>query len=235
MLEFAEAQHADRKTLFVEVILPLAIAKNYTYRVPFEMNDAVATGKRVVVQFGKSKLYTAIVLSIGDQAPEKYEAKYILEVLDDRPLVTPKQLQLWQWIAEYYMCHIGEVMQAALPSVLKLASETKIVLNKGFEYDKTQLHDKEFLIAEALDLQPELTISDIAKLLGQKTVMPILKGMFEKNIILISEEVSDRYKPRRRTFITLNPLYRDPDNMRELMNILERAPKQADALLGYIK
>ncbi|MEO6499966.1 MAG: primosomal protein N', partial [Mucilaginibacter sp.] len=212
-----------------------AIAKNYTYRVPFEMNDAVATGKRVVVQFGKSKLYTAIVLSIGQQAPEKYEAKYILEVLDDKPLVTPKQLQLWQWISEYYMCHIGEVMQAALPSVLKLASETKIILNKGFDYDRGQLHDKEFLIAEALDLQPELTISDIAKLLGQKTVMPILKGMFEKNIITISEEVSDRYKPRKRTFITLNPLYRDADNMRELMNILERAPKQADALLGYIK
>ncbi|RYZ99005.1 MAG: primosomal protein N' [Sphingobacteriaceae bacterium] len=235
MLEFAEVQYADRKTLFIEVILPLAIAKNYTYRVPFEMNDAVAIGKRVVVQFGKSKLYTAIVNAIGEQAPEKYEAKYILEVLDDRPLITPNQLQLWAWIAEYYMCHIGEVMNAALPSVLKLASETKITLNKGFDYDKSQLHDKEFLIAEALDLQPELTISDIAKLLGQKTVMPILKGMFEKNIIHISEEVSDRYKPRKRTFITLNPLYHDQDNLRELMNILERAPKQADALLAYIK
>jgi primosomal protein N' (replication factor Y) len=234
MLEFAEVQHHDRKTLFAEVILPLAIARNYTYRVPFEMNDAVAPGKRVVVQFGKSKLYTAIVSTISTLAPEKYEAKYILEVLDDKPLITPNQLQLWAWMAEYYMCNIGEVMNAALPSVLKLASETKITLNKGYEYDKSLLHDKEYLIAEALDIQPELTISDIAKLLGQKTVMPILKGMFEKNIITISEEVSDRYKPRKRTFITLNPVYRDSESLRELMVILERAPKQADGLLAYI-
>lgn len=236
MLEFAPAQHTERETLFVEVILPLAIAKNYTYRVPYEMNDMVAPGKRVVVQFGKSKLYTAIVISISTLAPEKYEAKYLIEVLDDRPVVTHEQLNFWHWLAEYYMCNVGEVMNAALPSALKLASETKIELNKGFEFDKSTLHDKEYLIVEALDIQPELTISDIAKLLGQKTVMPILKGLFEKNIIHISEEVSERYKPRTRTFITLNPVYNNQDNLRELFVILEkRAPKQADAVLAYIK
>ncbi|HTD39151.1 MAG TPA: primosomal protein N' [Mucilaginibacter sp.] len=236
MLEFAEVKHTDRETLFVEVILPLAIAKNYTYRVPFQMNSAVVVGKRVVVQFGKSKLYTAIIASIGNQAPEKYEAKYLMEVLDDHPVVSERQLQFWQWLAEYYMCNVGEVMNAALPSALKLASETKVVLNKDFEVDKSALHDKEFMIVEALELQPELTVGDIAKLLGQKTVMPILKLMFEKNIINISEEVSERYKPRKKTFIKLNPVYNDPDNLRELFPILEkRAPKQADAVLAYIK
>lgn len=236
MLEFAEVQHADRETLFVEVILPLAIAKNYTYRVPFQLNDTIAVGKRVVVQFGKSKLYTAIVASIGKNAPEKYEAKYLLDILDDRPVVTEKQLQFWQWIADYYLCNTGEVMNAALPSALKLASETKIQLNKSFEFDRSALHDKEFLIADALELQDELTVGDIVKLLGQKTVMPILKSMFEKNIINISEEVSERYRPRKKTFITLNPFYHNQDNLRELFPILEkRAPKQADALLAYIK
>ncbi len=236
MLAFAETHHTDRETLFVEVILPLAIAKNYTYRVPFGMNDAVAVGKRAVVQFGKSKLYTAIIASIGNAAPEKYEAKYIIELLDDYPVVTARQLQFWQWLADYYMCNIGEVMNAALPSALKLASETKIALNKGFEYDRSALHDKEFMIVEALDIQPELTVSDITKLLGQKTVMPILKLMFEKNIINISEEVSQRYKPRTRTFITLNPIYHNQDNLKELFGILEkRAPKQADAVLAFIK
>ena len=236
MLEFAEAEHTDRKTLFVEVILPLAIAKNYTYRVPFEMNDAVAIGKRAVVQFGKSKLYTAIIAGIGTQPPEKYEAKYLVEILDDKPVVTTEQLHFWQWLAEYYMCNLGEVMNAALPSALKLASETKIMLNKDIEVDRSTLHDKEFLILEALDLQPELTVSDIVKLLGQKQVMPILKLLFEKNIIHISEEVSERYKPRKRMFITLNPIYNDPENRRELFTILEKkAPKQADAVLAYIK
>jgi primosomal protein N' (replication factor Y) len=236
MLEFAEGPYTERKTLFVEVILPLAIAKNYTYRVPFELNNIVAVGKRVVVQFGKSKLYTAIVSAITENPPEKYEAKYLLEILDDRPVVTQKQLQFWKWLGEYYMCNDGEVMNAALPSALKLASETKIELNKEFEYDKATLHDKEFLIVEALEIQPELTISDIAKLLSQKTVMPILKGLFEKNIINISEEVSDKYKPRKRTFLTLNPAYQGQDSLKELFGILEkRAPKQADAVLAYIK
>ncbi|MDB4925218.1 primosomal protein N' [Mucilaginibacter sp.] len=236
MLEFAEAPYINRKTFFVEVILPLAISKNYTYRVPFELNDAVAPGKRVVVQFGKSKLYTAVIAAITEQAPEKYEAKYLLDILDERPVVTTRQLQFWKWLAEYYMCNEGEVMNAALPSALKLASETKIVLNKGFEYDKAALNDKEFLIVEALDIQPELTVSDIAKLLGQKTVMPILNLLFEKNIINISEEVSDKYKPRKRTFLTLNPVYQGQDSLKELFGILEkRAPKQADAVLAYIK
>jgi primosomal protein N' (replication factor Y) len=151
-------------------------------------------------------------------------------------VVTDRQLQFWKWLAEYYMCNDGEVMNAALPSALKLASETKIVINKDFEYDRTTLSDKEFLILEALDIQPELTVSDIAKLLGQKTVMPILKLLFEKNIIHISEEVSERYKPRKRTFLTLNPVYQGQENLKELFTILEkRAPKQADAVLAYIK
>jgi primosomal protein N' (replication factor Y) len=236
MLQFAEAAHTYRETLFVEVILPLAISKNYTYRVPYEMNNAVAIGKRAVVQFGKSKLYTAIIAGIGTQAPQKYEAKYLVEILDDKPVVTEQQLHFWNWLADYYMCNPGEVMSAALPSALKLASETRIMLNKEFDIDRTTLHDKEFLIVEALDLQPELTVSDIIKLLGQKQVMPILKLLFEKNIIHISEEVSERYKPRKRTFITLNPLYQHQENLRELFTILEKkAPKQADAVLACIK
>jgi primosomal protein N' (replication factor Y) len=236
MLEFAEATFHSRKTFFVEVILPLAIAKNYTYRVPFEMNNAVQIGKRVVVQFGKSRMYTAIIDKITETPPEKYEAKYILEILDDRPVVTETQLSFWKWMAEYYMCNDGEVMNAALPSALKLASETKITLNREFLVNKAELNDREFMIVEALDLQPELTVSDIAKLLGQKTVMPILKLLFEKNVINISEEVSERYKPRMRTFLTLNPVYQNQDQLRELFGILEkRAPKQADAVLAYIK
>ena len=236
MLEFADVQRTDRETLFVEVILPLAIAKNYTYRVPFDMNDKIAIGKRAVVQFGKSKLYTAIIASVGKLAPEKYEAKYVIEILDDQPIITNGQLQFWQWLSEYYMCTIGEVMNAALPSALKLASETRVMLNKSFEYNRKTLHDKEFLIVEALDIQPELTVSDIVKLLGQKTVMPILKLLFEKNIINISEDINERYKPRTRAFITLNPIYHDQENLKELFSILEkRAPKQADSVLAYIK
>jgi primosomal protein N' (replication factor Y) len=236
MLEFAENRHSDRLTLFAEVILPLSIAKNYTYRVPYELNNAVAVGKRVVVQFGKSKLYTAIIRSLSTEAPERYEAKYLMEVLDEKPVVTVQQLEFWKWLADYYLCNVGEVMSAALPSALKLASETRIMLNPDEAIDRSLLHDKEFLIVDALDLQPVLTVSDIVKLLGQKTIMPVLKSMFDKNIIYISEEVTERYKPRKRTYIKLNPIYEDNDQLRALFVQLERrAPKQADAVLAYIK
>ncbi|WP_295772508.1 primosomal protein N' [uncultured Mucilaginibacter sp.] len=236
MLEFAENQSAERVTLFVNVILPLAISRLYTYRVPFELNDVVAVGKRVVVQFGKSKLYTAVIDEITTIAPQKYEAKYLMEVLDDRPVVTSQQLDFWKWLADYYLCNTGEVMAAALPSALKLASETRIMLNPDGNIDRSLLHDKEYLIVDALDIQPVLSVSDIVKLLGQKIVMPVLKLMFDKNIIHISEEVSERYKPRKRSYVKLNQLYNEADMRRELFAELERrAPKQADALLAYLK
>lgn len=235
MLEFNEMEGIERKTLFIEVVLPLAISKTYTYRVPLEMSSGIRIGKRVVVQFGRSKIYTAIIYQVSETPPALYEAKYIIDVLDEEPIVNEFQLRLWKWMSEYYLCHLGEVMQAALPSALKLASETRIILNHSEEIDKALLSDKEFLIVDALDLHAELKVSDISKLLGQKTVFPILRGLFEKNIIIISEEISEKFKPRKKSFITLNPLYKEAESRRALFEILERAPKQLEILLAYFK
>ena len=234
MLELNEGA-GDRKTFFVEVILPLSISKTYTYRVPQALNSSLEVGKRVIVQFGKSRIYTAIIFTITEEPPLLYEAKYIIEVLDEQPIVNRKQLQLWSWISEYYMCFIGEVMQAALPAALKLASETKILLLRDAPYDKATLSDKEFLIVDALEIQPELKVSDIANLLGQKTVFPLLKGLLEKGVIHISEEISERFKPRLKAYLSLNPIYEEPENRKALFQVLERAPKQLDALLAYLK
>ena len=234
MLEFNEGA-GERQTFFVDVILPLSISKTYTYRVPQTLNDNLEIGKRVIVQFGKSRIYTAIILNITEEPPLLYEAKYIIEVLDDVPIVNRRQLQVWQWIADYYMCYIGEVMQAALPAALKLASETKIILLKEVVYDKAALTDKEFLIIDALEIQPELKVGDIVNLLGQKTVFPLLKSLFEKGIIHISEEISDKFKPRRKAYILLNAPYNEPESRKALFQVLEKAPKQLDALLAYFK
>lgn len=235
MLEFNESEGIVRKTIFIEVILPLAIAKTYTYRVPFEMTDEIAAGKRVVVQFGKSKIYTAIVCRISETPPALYEAKYIIDILDQEPIINEFNLKLWNWMSEYYLCHIGEVMQAALPAALKLASETRIVLNHTESIDKTLLTDKEFLIVDALDLHTELRLSDVSKLLSQKTVFPILRGLFEKNVIIISEEIAEKYKPRVKSFIKLHPQFTGAENRRALFEVLERAPKQLELLLAYFK
>jgi primosomal protein N' (replication factor Y) len=234
MLELNDEKF-QRRTLFVEVILPLAISKTYTYRIPSALDSTVGIGKRVVVQFGKSRIYTAIIYKISEEPPVLYEAKYVLDILDEEPVINPFQLQLWEWISDYYLCSLGDVMQAALPAALKLASETKITLLPNYEFDKHELTDKEFLIIDALEIQPELRVSDVTKLLGQKAVFPQLKSLFEKGIIHISEEIIERYKPRRKAFISLNSHYNDPENKKALFQVLERAPKQLDAFLTYLK
>ena len=178
----------QRRTFFIDVILPLALPNSYTYRVPQELNDVVQIGKRVIVPFGKGKLYTAIIKSIHETAPKKYEAKYIDTVLDNYPIVNEKQLHLWDWIASYYMCNTGDVMNAALPSGLKLASETKIILSPAFDKEAmATLTDKEYLIAEALEIRNALTLLEIGEILNIKTIHPIIKTLLEKNVILIQE------------------------------------------------
>lgn len=225
----------DRATVFVDVILPLALANTYTYRIPVEWNDKIQVGVRVMVQFGKNKIYSAIVKQITKEAPKHYEAKYILDIIDEKPIVDGAQLQLWDWISDYYMCSLGEVMQAALPSALKLASETKIASAISEDFDRSTLTDKEYLIIEALEVAGELKVNDIVKLLSQKSVFPILKAMFDKGIILISEEITERYKPKTKVFFSFAPEFRDEDGKRNLLDALNRAPKQQDAVLGFMQ
>lgn len=231
MFEIRSGLPSTKLTYFVEVILPLAITGTYTYRVPFEMASEIAIGKRVVVQFGKSKIYSAIIYEIHQNAPERYEAKYIFEVLDDHPIVNATQLKLWEWISEYYLCNLGEVMQAALPAALKLASETKIIAADLETINRDELSDQEYLILDALDISSEIKVSDIVKLLGQKSVFPILKRLFDKGVIRISEQLNERYKAKKSTFVKLNPVFNNEDSKKELFDSLHRAPKQLDALL----
>lgn len=226
---------ADRKTLFIEVVLPLSIAKTYTYRVPFELNDRIRIGSRVIVQFGRNKVYSAIIKSISVEPPAHYEAKYIIDVIDDHAIVDEGQLLLWQWIADYYMCYLGEVMQAALPAALKLASETKIIAADNNDLDRSHLSDKAFLVLEALDMTGELRVSDVSKILGQKSVFPLLKSLFEEGFILISEEIKERYKPKTKSFLKLASIYNDSEGKRLLLDSLNRAPKQQDAILGFLQ
>ena len=233
-MNFAETDFLERDTLFVEVILPLSLAINYTYRVPFELNDVVAVGKRVVVQFGKHKIYTALVKNIGKNPPEHYQAKYIIDVVDDDPVVTEKQFEFWNWITSYYLCNEGDVMSAALPTGLKLASETVLMLKDELP-DSLDLSDKEQIIFEVLNKQHRISIDEVAGLLGQKTVYPVINSLIAKEVIIAAEEVIDKYKPLLKSFVRLNDFYHEEPNLRKLFEQLEKAPKQLDALLAYLK
>ena len=182
---------------FVHVILPLPLAKLYSYRVPTEMIKDVEPGKRVVVQFGKKKIYSAIIHDVHAQPPLNYEAKYILSVLDDDVLVSPTLLKFWDWMAQYYMCSLGDVMLAALPAPFKLESKTRVTLNHACEIETLELSEKEFLIVEALTMQNELSLDEIAEIVQIKNIVPLLKSLYLKDVIVISEEMKQLYKPKK--------------------------------------
>jgi primosomal protein N' (replication factor Y) len=230
----------ERKTYFVDVILPVKVPNLYTYRVPFELNFEIKVGQRVVVQFGGRgvKQYTALVRNVHENPPKAYVAKYIESVLDDLPIVNVKQFKLWEWIAGYYMCTIGEVMSAALPGSLQLASETRIVLDPEFARDYDVLTDKEYLIVEALELQEVLTLKEIASILQQKTVYPLIKSLIEKRAILVEEELNERYKPKMAAYVQLAEKYEDEEELRLLFDHLEadkRSHRQLEVLMSYIQ
>ena len=224
----------QRKTYFVDVILPLPLPNLYTYRVPQEFNDTVERGKRVVVQFGRTRIYTAIIERIHESPPKKYVAKYILTILDSRPVINSLQFDHWKWLSSYYMCTIGEVMNAALPAGLKLESETRIELSSEYSGDNMIINDKEFLIVEALELHGTLTVKEVIRILGQKTVFHYVRSLVEKGIVEIREELIQKYKPKIVTYVKLAKDADDEDALKDIFNKLEKAPKQQELLMSYI-
>ncbi len=219
---------------FVNVILPIPLQKMFTYSVTEKEATFLQKGMRVAVSFGKSKLYTALVFDVHQQAPTLYEAKEIHQILDEKPIATEKQLQLWQWIAKYYMCSIGEVMRAALPSAFLLESETIVYKNEAFQNEHI-LSDNEFLIFEALQHQPSLTVHQVSDILGKKKVLPLLSELIKKNVAYIKEEIYEVYKPKLVKYVRLHPQYENANSLEKLLNDLSRAEKQRTALLTFFQ
>ena len=223
-----------RITLFAEVLLPLPVPGTFTYRVPYVMNDAIHVGQRVVVPFGKTKIMSGLVVSLTETVPQ-VEVKYLTDIIDDEPLVNPTQLKFWDWVKSYYLCCPGEVMQAAMPSALKLSSESKVMLSDDFVLDSMALNDYEYLIVEALQTQPKIAISEVSKIIGFKKVMPLIHTMMEKGILVMEEELNEKYKAKYERFVRLANLYRNEALLQETMDSLtKRAYKQLEVLLAYL-
>ena len=181
--------------LYVDVILPLPLTGSFTYRLPASCEADVQTGSRVVVQFGAKRYYTAIVLRKHNDTPQgDYEVKEVSEVLDAAPIVLPTQLKLWQWIADYYMCPIGEVYKAALPSWLKMESETVVELNAAF-IAGTPLKEREQALLDALALNPKQRVQQLIKNCGLKGGMQGIKSLFDMGAVTVDEALRQSFKP----------------------------------------
>ncbi len=225
----------DPSAVFVDVILPLPVVQTYTYQVPEEISPKVKKGVRVVVPFGNKKLYGAIVYKVHDQEPKNYIAKSIISLLDSKSIVNSRQFKLWEWISSYYMASIGEVMNAALPAGLKLSSESSLLLNPSFNGDYSKLNDKEYLIAESLLTQKELSANQIQSILELKTVYPIMQSLLEKKVALIKETLKERYKPKLKSYITINKEFQSKKNIDKAFDLLSRAPSQLNLLMTFIE
>ncbi len=189
---------------------------------------------RIAVEFGKSKIYTGLVYKLHTTPPTAYDAKEIFQILDETAIITDVQLKHWEWISNYYMCSLGEVMRAALPSAFLLESETIIVLNEVLE-DESDLSDDEFLIYEALQHHTQLTIFQVVDLLGKKTVLPIINKLIDKKVVHVKELIYEQYKPKMVKYIQLNPVWNSENALPSLLEELSRARKQREVILTYFQ
>ncbi|ARV05695.1 primosomal protein N' [Polaribacter sp. SA4-10] len=219
---------------FIDVILPIPIQKTFTYSVTEDEANFLKKGMRVAVSFGKTKMYSALVLNIHQNAPTLYEAKEIHQILDEQPLVNELQIKHWQWISKYYMCSLGDVYRASLPSAFLLESETVIYKNEA-DIDTSILLDDEFLIYEALHHQSQLTIHQVADILGKKKVMPTINELIKKSAITIHEEIYEQYKPKLVKYVRLHQNYTSDASLNSLLEELSRAKKQREAVLAFFQ
>ncbi|MBU8893233.1 MAG: primosomal protein N' [Bacteroidales bacterium] len=219
---------------FVDVILPLPLKLLFTYSVPVTLLNNVEIGKRVIVQFGSRKIYTAIVFSIHKNAPKEYKTKDIVSVLDEKPIVNDQQFKLWQWIADYYMCSVGEVFKAALPSGLKLESETKVIYNPD-SIDQQKFNPTETLVLDFLADKNIASINEISNALNRKSALPVIKSLLDKKAIILEEKLRENYKPKTESYIKLDDSITSESQLNEIFDSLKRAHKQLHVLMSYLK
>ncbi len=219
---------------FADVIIPMALPRNYTWSVPADLLEQVKPGIRVEVNLGKNKKYAGVVKRVHQEEPAVFAPKEILNVLDVEPVVFEEQLKLWEWMASYYMCSEGEVMAAALPAHFKLSSETVLVYNEEFGDDFYALDHDEFIIAEALLLKKELKLTEVQLLLDSPHVYPVINKMINQKVCFVWEALKQTYAPKKETYVLLHSDYDNEDQLADLLNNWSRAPKQMELLLAYL-
>jgi primosomal protein N' (replication factor Y) (superfamily II helicase) len=224
----------SRAGVYAEIIIPLALPKNYTWLVPLHLQDGIKIGCRVEVNLGKNKKYAGIIKRLHNEKPEFFEPKEILNLLDAEPVVYEQQLRLWEWMSSYYMCSEGEVMAAALPAHFKLSSETILIFNDEYGDDFSALDHDEYLVAEALLIKKELKLGEVQQILDSSHVYPVINRLISKKVCFVWEALKQTYQPRKETFVLLNPDYNNEEKLSDLLNNWSRAPKQLELLLAYL-
>ncbi|HEY0108511.1 MAG TPA: DEAD/DEAH box helicase, partial [Fibrella sp.] len=198
------------------------------------MAALIKIGARVIVPFGKSRVITAVVASLHSHPPQNYQARYVLELLDEYPLVTGYQLQLFTWMAEYYMCCVGEVMNVALPSGLKITSQSKVQYNPDFDHPDL-LTEQEVTLLEDLKKHQSLSYEELGRLVGEVNVPPLIKSLVGKRAVIVFDEVKEKYVPKMVRKVRLHANYEQPEQLLALLQRLDKLPKQQEVVMRYLR
>jgi primosomal protein N' (replication factor Y) len=221
---------------FAEIILPLNLPNTLTYGVPLEWQGKLLPGMRVEVALGRNKIYSGIILFLHDQKPELYAIKPIRNIIDEKPVVLPVQMQFWQWVSQYYLCSIGEVMNAALPAHLKLMSESLLIWNEAYEAPPLDLSDNAFIVAEALHIRKQLTIGEVRQLLEGRNTSKAINELLELEVATVTEILEEKYKAKTERFAFLEKSFEaDEAKLSKLFMELEKAPKQLELLMAFFQ
>ncbi|TDB63625.1 replication restart helicase PriA [Arundinibacter roseus] len=223
----------EEATVFADLILPVPVPRLFTYRIPRVLSGLVKIGARVIVQFGKNRVITAIIAKLHTSPPSGYQAKYIMELLDEEPLVMPSQIELFRWMSEYYLCTIGEVMNVALPSGLKITSQSKVQYNPDFAYDQL-LTEQENILLEEIKKHQALSYDEIGRLVEQANVPALIKSLVGKRAVILFEQVKERYKPKVVRKVRLTAAYEHDEALLNLLKNLEKQPKQQEVVMRYL-
>ncbi len=230
----------SRDELFADLILPVPLNQFFTYHIPDDMAELCVPGKRAVVQFGRAKIYSAIIYRTHYNKPSNYKTKSILSVLDDVPIINEFQFKFWEWIARYYLCTLGEVYRAALPAGLKLESHTSIKYNEDFFESDENLKNlrfsaKENILLDALKKNKSFKISEINELLSLKSSLNHIKSLYDKGAIEIEESLNKNYKTKKETYLYLAENLQTDEQLKHVLESLSRATKQKQLLLSFLE
>jgi primosomal protein N' (replication factor Y) len=229
-----EAKQSGSHTIFADVVLPLPLSDAFTYHIPEELSSNILPGIRVIVKFGKKKYYSGLILKIHTKKPLEYDTKPIESVLDKKPVIDNKQFDFWRWIASYYHCSLGEVMKAALPSGLKLESETKVILNPEHK-DSETFSSREELTLKLLRDKKIISIQELNNAIQNGSAFSVIKSLLKKDAIFVEEQINKSYRPKTEIFIALTRELEDEKHKEELLTELKKSQKQQQLLKQYFE
>ncbi|MCB0504726.1 MAG: primosomal protein N' [Cyclobacteriaceae bacterium] len=224
----------ERLTLFVEVILPVPVPKLFTYRVPFEFNELVLEGQRIIVPFGQRNVLTGVIKQIHQQPPKDYDARYVLDLLEAAPAFNSIMLKFLDWVGSYYMANPGDVLGVAMPSGLKVSSESLVQLNPSYQVQEELASDEEMLI-NYLSEHEHIPFQEIPHLVGKKSINKLIKSLLDKEAILLFDKIRERFSPKTSTYLKLNPELLSETELQNVFERIAKKPKQEEVLLAYLQ